>query len=129
MKEEIEYALIKLEKAFLKLKEGTGETKNELEEDGVIQRFEFTFELFWKTLKIFLQDKGIEARTPRDVFKEAFRLEWLNDEGVFLGMLEDRNKTPHIYDKEESREIFTRIKDNHVPAIEMVLGILKNMEI
>lgn len=127
MNEETKYALIKLKNAFLKLKEGGKKATEELEIDGVIQRFEFTFELFWKTLKIFLRNKGIEARTPRDVFKESFRIEWLNDEAVFLDMLEDRNKTSHIYDQKESREIFSRIKNNHIPAIEMVLKALKNM--
>ena len=72
MIKELKYALIKFESAFIKLKEGADRAKDELEEDGVIQRFEFTFELFWKALKIFLQEKGILARTPRDVFKEAF---------------------------------------------------------
>ncbi len=125
MEEELEYALIKLENAFIKLKEGANKAKDELEEDGVIQRFEFTFELFWKTLKIFLQDKGVKAGTPRDVFKEAFRVEWLDDEEAFLNMLEDRNKTSHIYDKQTSREIFARIKNEYVSAVETVLGRLK----
>ena len=126
MIKEPKYALIKLESAFIKLKEGADRAKDELEEDGVIQRFEFTFELFWKALKIFLQEKGILARTPRDVFKEAFRLEWLEDEEVFLNMLEDRNKTSHVYDRKTSREIFIRIKNDYVSAIEAVLERLKN---
>lgn len=127
MKEELKYALIKLENAFVKLKEGADNAEGELEEDGVIQRFEFTFELFWKTLRIFLKDKGIGAQTPRDVFKEAFRLEWLDDEELFLNMLEDRNKTSHIYDKETSREIFKRIKENYVAKVKVVLDVLKKV--
>lgn len=127
MNEELKYAFIKLENALVKLKEGANEARCELEEDGVIQRFEFTFELLWKTLKIFLQNKGIVARTPRDVFKEAFRLEWLNNEEVFLDMIEDRNKTSHIYDKETSRQIFARIKDNYVSEMERVLEKLQEV--
>lgn len=121
MKKELEYSLKKLESAFVRLKEGVETAKDELGEDGVIQRFEFTFELFWKTLRIFLRDKGIEAGTPRDAFKEAFRLEWLNEEEPFLDMLEDKNKTSHIYDREASREIFKRIKENYVSAFKIVL--------
>lgn len=117
MKEELEYSLSKLENAFIKLKEGVAKAEDELDKDGVIQRFEFTFELFWKALKIFLGSKGIEAKTPKDSLKEAFKIGWLKEEKVFLDMLEDRNKTSHIYDKETSEEIFVRIKNNYLDAI------------
>ena len=128
MKKELRYAFFKLEKAVDSLKEGAEKAKDELGVDGVMQRFEFNFELFWKTLKIFLYAKGIDARTPRDVLKEAFRLEWLNDEDIFLNMLEDRNKTSHIYDKRVSREIFGRIKDKYVLGFKEVLERLRIVE-
>lgn len=127
MKEENKLAFDKLEKAYLKLGEGAKSAKDELGEDGVIQRFEFTFELLWKALKIFMQKKGVEARTPKDVLKEAFRLEWLGKEKVFLNMLDDRNKTSHIYDQKTSREIFERITRDYVPAIEIVLKNLRKL--
>jgi len=125
MKEELEYSVVKLKNALSQLKVGCDEAKTGLEEDGVIRRFKLTFELFWKTLKIFLREEGVEARTPRDVFKEAFKLEWFDTEELFLGMLEDRNKTSHIYDNKTSREIFQRVKENYVFAIEKVLACLK----
>ena len=127
MKEELKYAFAKLENATNRLKEGTDKAKDELGEDGVIQRFEFNFELFWKTLKIFLYDRGIDARTPHDVLSEAFKLEWLNNEDVFLNMLEDRNKTSHIYDRQVSREIFERIKNEYVSALEEILKMLRTL--
>lgn len=45
---------------------------------------------------------------------------------MFLNMLEDRNKTSHVYDRKTSREIFIRIKNDYVSAIEAVLERLKN---
>ncbi len=125
MREVLELAIQKLENGFLRLKNGVQETKDELDRDGVIQRFEFTFELLWKTLKIFLQYQGIETKTPRDSLKEAFRIALIEDEEVFLDMLEDRNKTSHIYDKETSKDIFERIKSNYIPVIEKVLEKIK----
>lgn len=125
MKKEIEYALNKLSAAVMSLKEGACKAVDELEKDGVIQRFEFTFELLWKTIKIFLREKGINVNTPKDNLKEAFRIGWIESETVFLDMLEDRNKTSHIYDKETSEEIFGRIKNKYLPAIEGVLNRLK----
>ncbi|MBU0683044.1 MAG: HI0074 family nucleotidyltransferase substrate-binding subunit [Candidatus Omnitrophota bacterium] len=126
MKDELEYSIVRLENALSQLKSGCEKAQDELEEDGVIQRFEFTFELFWKTLKVFLRKEGIEARTPRDVFKEAFKLEWFDVEEIFLNMLEDRNKTSHIYDNKTSREIFERVKEYYVFAIEKVTIQLKS---
>ncbi|MDI6735201.1 MAG: HI0074 family nucleotidyltransferase substrate-binding subunit [bacterium] len=127
MKEEPKYALSKLEDAFIKLKEGVEEAEDELEKDGVIQRFEFTFELLWKALKIFLQDSGIEAKTPKGSLKEAFKIGWLREEKVFLDMLEDRNRTSHIYDKETAKEIFERIEGSYIQAIEKIFGELKKV--
>ena len=70
MNEEVNYSIEKLNNAFNKLKEGVELSSTELEKDGVIQRFEFTFELLWKRLKIYLNYKGILAKTPRDCFQE-----------------------------------------------------------
>ncbi|MDP8297978.1 MAG: HI0074 family nucleotidyltransferase substrate-binding subunit [Candidatus Orphnella occulta] len=127
MKEELKYAFVKLENAVGSLKDGTVKAKDELGQDGVIQRFEFNFELLWKTFKIFLYDRGIDARTPHDVLSEAFKLEWLSREDVYLNMLEDRNKTSHIYDRQTSRAIFGRIKDEYVSALEEALKALRTL--
>lgn len=127
MKNEITYAVSKLEKTWERLNEGVENTNDQLDEDGVIKRFEFTFEVFWKTLKVFLKSKGLEVRTPRDVLKEAFRLEWLDEESLFLDMLEDRNKTSHIYDENESRRIYERVSKNYLSAISRVINKLKEM--
>ena len=126
MKNEREYSLSKLDDAFSKLKEGINSVRDELGKDGVIQRFEITVELLWKTLKIFLRDKGIEARTPKDSLKEAFKIGWITDENVYLNMLTDRNMSSHIYDRSTSEEIYLRIKDDYIKAIEEVLEELRN---
>lgn len=125
MEEELKYAYRKLNDAFTKLQEGVDVAKDELEKDGVIQRFEFTFELLWKVLKIFLKSKGVETKTPKDSLKESFRLGWLKDEKAFLDMLEDRNKTSHIYDHKAAEEIFRNIKNNYLEAIK---GVLENLK-
>ena len=117
MKEELEYSLKRLRGAFVKLKEGSASAKLELEIDGVIQRFEFTFELLWKTLRIFLKEQGVDAKTPKDCLKEAFRLGWLKEEQIFVQMLDDRNETSHVYEEKEAREIFARIKEKYVALI------------
>ena len=129
MKETLRYALSKLDNAYVKLKEGVDSAKNELEKDGAIQRFEFSFELLWKTIKIFLRDNGIEVKTPKETLREAFRVGWIKEEKIFLDMLEDRNMTSHIYDKETSEEIFQRIKIDYLPGIKDILNELKKFRI
>jgi nucleotidyltransferase substrate binding protein (TIGR01987 family) len=131
MKEKVNYAIDRLKDALGRLKEGVSEAENELDKDGVIQRFEFTYEMLWKALKIYLEEHGVAAATPlqvgtpRGAFKEAFELGIIEDEEIFLDMIEDRNKTSHIYNKETSEEIFERIKSNYVTAVEKILDKLE----
>ncbi|MCG2789403.1 MAG: nucleotidyltransferase substrate binding protein [Actinomycetia bacterium] len=124
MEDVLEYSLNKLKNANQKLKEGIEQAKDELDKDGVIQRFEFTFELLWKAVKIYLEYQGIIVKTPRDSFVEAFRIDLISDEKIFLDMLEDRNNTSHIYDKETSEKIFNRIKKNYQTEIAKVIELL-----
>lgn len=128
MKKEKALAVKKLEAAFKKLKDGVSKAKEELQKDGVIQRFEFTFELMWKALKIFLEEEGVLEKTPRGSLKAAFKAGWIEDEEGFLNMLEDRNKTSHIYSKEESEKIFLCIKDDHLNNIEKLVKKLKALK-
>lgn len=125
MKEEVEHAARGFKNAFDRLKEGVLQAKDELDKDGVIQRFEFTFEILWKTLKIFLEYEGIICQSPRSCLKEAFRISLIEDEEIFLDMMEDRNRTSHIYDKETSEEIFQRIKTQYLINIESLLKKFK----
>ena len=81
--------------------------------DGTIQRFEFTFELFWKSLQRLLADQGIAANSPKSVLQRAFRLGWLEDEATWLRMLDDRNLTSHTYREALAREIYSRIPAHH----------------
>jgi len=124
MEDVLEYSLNKLKNANQKLKEGIEQAKDELDKDGVIQRFEFTFELLWKALKIYLEYQGIIVKTPRDSFVEAFRIDLISDEKIFLDMLEDRNNTSHIYDKKTSEKIFNRIKKKYQTEIAKVIELL-----
>lgn len=73
----------------------------ELVAEGTIQRFEVTIELFWKTLRRVLQHEGSRVQTSRESLREAFRLGWLDDEQVWLDMLDSRNTTSHQYLAEE----------------------------
>ncbi len=81
--------------------------------DGTIQRFEFTFELAWKTLKAFLEDQGIICRSPKACFKEAFKMDWIDNEESWISLLQARNMTSHVYSEEMAVEIYETVKDNN----------------
>lgn len=114
---EVEIAVENYTNALQRLVEGIEESQTELGRDGVIQRFEFTFELFWKTLKILLNYEGVECKTPRNCIKTGFKNNLVVDDEIFLDMLKDRNLSSHVYDKVRSREIFKRIKDRYMDQL------------
>ncbi len=126
MNSERRYSLERLKAAFFKLQESTEKAVDELDRDGVIQRFEFTFELFWKTIKILLAEEGFECAGPRSCIKEGARRGFLIDGEMLLDMLEDRNKMSHIYDELTAKEIFKRIKEDYVGLISRNIKIFEN---
>ncbi len=79
--------------------------------DLVVRRFEFTYEMSWKCIKRYLDYIGIECTSPRDCFKEAFSQKIITDETVWIGMIEQRNLSSHIYDEDEIKEILGKIGD------------------
>ena len=101
-------ALRRLEEA---LKEDI--TKSSTFIDGTIQRFEFTFELAWKLLRMILLNEGIESNTPRATLKEAYLAKLISDGEGWIDMLEDRNRTSHLYDEKIAEAIYRKIKEAH----------------
>lgn len=110
-KERLYEKLKDFEKASSRLNEAVNlDAENDIIVDGVIQRFEFTFELSWKLMKIFLEYIGIsDIRSPRGAIREAFSYGLIKDGESWIDMLIDRNKTSHIYDEEEARLIYEKI--------------------
>jgi len=76
--------------AILRLKEGISkyDEKDDLYRDGLIQRFEFTFELAWKTLKAVFEDEGLVGlNSPKLVLREAFSSGLIEDDELWLLMV------------------------------------------
>lgn len=107
------------EKAYARLKEGSNryDGNDDLMRDGLIQRFEFTFELAWKTLQAVFEDEGlIGLNSPKRILREAFATEVIGNEELWLSMLDDRNATVHIYNEMTAVRICQDIKGKYVPA-------------
>ena len=91
---------------------------NELEEQGLIQSFEYNHELAWKTLKDFLEAKGSSnLYGSKDVSREAFKLGLLGDSEqdglLWLDMIEKRNLTSHTYNEKTAQEIVQAITNDY----------------
>jgi nucleotidyltransferase substrate binding protein (TIGR01987 family) len=82
------------------------------------------YELSWKLIKEYLADKGVITKNPRDSFKEAFVNNLINNEDVWIKMLEDRNYLVHTYTFEESRKIFEHIKDLYLSEFKHLYSIV-----
>ncbi len=106
--------LKQLNDAYNRLKEALNEKfDNPLAIDGSIQRFEFCFELVWKTLKSFLEDEGISCNSPKSSLQQAYRIQLIDNEDAWLKLLKARNLTVHVYDENMAKEIYNIIKAQH----------------
>jgi nucleotidyltransferase substrate binding protein (TIGR01987 family) len=116
-----------LENAFLFLKEGLQkESLDPYQEAGIIQCFEFTFELSWKTLKDFLESMGTNVTFPRDTIKEAFATQIIKDGHLWIEMLEKRNILSHTYNRQQATAAVHSIKHRYYPCLEQVYLELKS---
>jgi nucleotidyltransferase substrate binding protein (TIGR01987 family) len=78
--------------------------------DLVVKRFEFTFEMSWKAIKRYLDFVGLVCKNPRSCFKEAFAQGLIDDEPLWLDMIEMRNRSSHIYNEQEIRGILDKLE-------------------
>ncbi len=108
-KEKLQKQVVQFEKAIYRLTDILQKPKDEYFRDSAIQRFEFNFEICWKLLKNILEFKGIVANSPRDVFKGAFQVSLVEQETLWLQMIEDRNFTTHVYGEELIEEVYSRL--------------------
>jgi nucleotidyltransferase substrate binding protein (TIGR01987 family) len=82
---------------------------------GIVQFFEMSYELAWKTLKDYLEYQGfLEIDSPRSVIKKAFEQGLIENGQQWMNMLQDRNLTTHIYDEAKIVEIIALVRENYL---------------
>lgn len=93
------------------------EELNDLEKQGLIQAFEYTHELAWKTLSDFLKYKGnAEIYGSKDTTRGAFALDLIENGNVWMDMIDSRNMTSHTYNESVTEEIIESITYDYYPA-------------
>jgi nucleotidyltransferase substrate binding protein (TIGR01987 family) len=98
---------------------------SDLERSGLIQTFNFTFELCWKTLKDFLESKGLEEKFPRDVLKSSFQNGIIKEGHTWIDMLDKRNELIHLYSEDAVKKAVELIKTQYFPVINELIQELK----
>ena len=114
------------DRAFLLLRsaleERCLEQMSELEKEGLIQRFEYSYELAWKTMKDYLEEQGtiINPVTPRNVIKEAFSAQIIAVGQVWVDMMLHRNLQAHTYDFSKFKEVLDAVVERYLDAQEQL---------
>lgn len=114
--------------ALVRLKESLDQDKNEFIRDSIIKRFEFSFELGWKTAKSYLRQKqGVDVFSPKDCFRELRKNNLLSAEEteIFLAMTDERNSIVHTYDQKFSEVLSEKIRVDYYSRLYNLFQILE----
>ena len=95
---------------------------SDLEKEGLIQPFKYSYELAWKTMKDYLEEHGtnINPATPRNVIKEAFSANIITDGQVWMDMLLHCNLLSHTYDFSKFQEVLDAVVSRYLSAQEQL---------
>ena len=96
--------------------------------DGLIQRFEFTVELSWKSIKEYLEDQGVSIQfsSPRAILKEAFAAGMILDAERWNQILTARNITSHVYDEKTAIDVADQICRDFLPPLQALRAFYRD---
>jgi len=111
------------EQALRRLQEVLREPESSLVRDAAIKRFEFTFELAWKAVQRVLREQGVLCHSPKGCYREAFACGMVQDNPLWIRMIEDRNRTVHTYNEKTAIAIYRNLKDYEPLFEELLQGL------
>ena len=110
--------LANFRKALLQLTEFMEKPElNKLEKQGLIQCFEYTFELAWKTMKDYLEEQGYTVQSPRMAIQTGFQMKLIQNGHQWIDALEKRNLMAHTYDERLADEAEQLIRTSYYTMI------------
>jgi nucleotidyltransferase substrate binding protein (TIGR01987 family) len=116
--------------AVARLQEAVAQPESAIVRDAAIQRFEFSFELVWKALKLYLERQGHECGGPRPTLKKAFAdglIATPEEADLWLQMLEDRNLTSHAYDEALAARIYQHVARDYSALLGAMAGKIQTL--
>lgn len=131
-------AFNKLDQAVTKIKEDYAidedgnidddEFLDDIIKEGLIKRFEYTYELVWNVMKDYAEFQGNpNVGGSRDAFREALQLKLISDGKVWMDMIISRNKTSHTYDEDTADEIFSKVINDYHPVFKAFLDKMETL--
>jgi len=124
MESRLKFKISRAQKAFQTFEDILKEPYSVIVRDAAVQRFEYTFEVVWKSLKEFLKEKeGVIANSPKLAFREALAVGILSEgeSKKCLEMTDDRNDTAHTYNVAVSEKIFASLNE-YCKLMKKILG-------
>ncbi len=104
--------LQQFEHAIGRLRDVLALPKNDVVRDSAIQRFEFTFDLAWKTIKTYLgEQKGLMCNSPKDCIRAAYSQQLITYDDAWLAITDMRNETAHTYNEALAEKIYAQLPD------------------
>jgi len=101
---------------------GKQRSLNQFERDSLIKRFEFSYEMAWKLMMSYEKDNGvIGILGSKDVVRHAFSMSLIDNGEAWLEMIDDRNKTSHLYDEEMAIDVIDAITHTYFPLFQELL--------
>jgi nucleotidyltransferase substrate binding protein (TIGR01987 family) len=119
-----DFGLHSLKVAFARYQEALLIRSDDLHRDGTIQRFEYTLELTWKTLKRVLEERGLEVNSPKETFRLAAKEKLIGQVAQWFDFVEKRNLASHVYREEYARAI----EAVFLPFESAVRGVIETIE-
>jgi nucleotidyltransferase substrate binding protein (TIGR01987 family) len=93
--------------AVKKLEEVLVIEKTEIVRDSTIVRFEFCFDLAWKSIKNYAKEQGVECYSPKECLKSAYQLKLIDNQDKWLEMVNDRNLIAHLYKEAQADKLYS----------------------
>ena len=127
--DKLEGKIRSFKKALITFNELIKDNPTDVERDAAIQRFEYCFELAWKSLQEVLKKEGFtieELSSPKKVIKTAFQASYIANDEIWITMLQERNLTSHTYNEQLAKDIYNDFKSFYEAMIEVVKKITKN---
>jgi nucleotidyltransferase substrate binding protein (TIGR01987 family) len=114
--------------ALASLRFALKQRKSKIVRDSVIKRFEYSFELCWKTAKLFvLSEYGADSFSPKETFRELRRNQLIDDglAELLIKMVNDRNEIIHTYNEKSAEELYQRVALKYFRAMEQVRDLIR----
>lgn len=116
MTERFEQRFADYKQALASLEDGLVIARDELHRDGIIQRFEFTYELVWKTIKLWLETKDVFVGNAKDALRAGLENGLITDGNLWSSLHQSRNLTSHTYDVVTAERVYEAIRHQALPA-------------